>query len=182
VLTIYTVGHSNRTIEVFLELLAANGIQTLVDVRTIPASRHNPQFGREALSASLAAAGIAYHHEPRLGGHRRPRKDSPNAGWRNMSFRGYADYMATEEFKAGLDALLSIAARGRTAIMCAEAVPWRCHRSLVADALIVRGCTVLDIISGRAPTEHKATPFLVVKNGELMYPGEQPELFDAGDR
>jgi uncharacterized protein (DUF488 family) len=181
VLTIYTVGHSNRAIEVFLELLAANGIQTLVDVRTIPASRHNPQFGREALSQSLGSAGIEYVHEPRLGGHRRPRKDSPNGGWRNTSFRGYADYMASEEFKDGLESLLSIATRRRTAIMCAEAVPWRCHRSLVADALMVRGCTVLDIISDRAPTVHKLTPFLSVENGELRYPPEQPVLFDAGD-
>jgi uncharacterized protein (DUF488 family) len=177
-LTIYTIGHSNRSIDAFLTLLAAQQIEILADVRTIPASRHNPQFGRDELSRSLEGSGVEYVHEPRLGGHRRPRKDSPNAGWRNASFRGYADYMASDAFKAGLDALLSIAARGRTAIMCAEAVPWRCHRSLVADALIARGCTVLDIISDRAPTPHKATPFLKVQNGELLYPPEQPVLDD----
>ncbi len=172
----YTIGHSNRSIEAFIELLTANGIATLVDIRTIPASRHNPQFGRDALSQSLAAAGIRYVHEPRLGGHRRPRPDSRNGGWRNSSFRGYADYMSTDEFKAGLQALLTIAADSRTAIMCAEAVPWRCHRSLTADALIVAGREVFDIISDRKPTKRKPTPFLRVEGGELTYPAEQGSL------
>ena len=136
---LYTIGHSTRTADALVELLRAHRIEMLVDVRTIPRSRHNPQFNRDALAQSLAAAGIDYAHHPALGGLRHPRKDSVNLGWRNASFRGYADYMQTAEFARALDALEALADARRTAIMCAEAVPWRCHRGLIADALTVRG-------------------------------------------
>jgi uncharacterized protein (DUF488 family) len=177
--TVFTIGHSTRPAADFLALLEARAIQTLMDIRTVPASRRNPQFSRESLSRTLAAAGIDYVHEARLGGLRRPRRDSPNTGWRNTSFRGYADYMQTPEFASGLDSLLAVASRSRTAIMCAEAVPWRCHRSLVADALTVRGCRVLHIVSSAAPSVHRLTPFLRVHDGVLTYPPPQPELLST---
>jgi len=145
--TIYTIGHSNRTIEQFSELLRAHAIQEVVDVRTVPKSRHNPQFRQEALATSLEEAGISYTHLAKLGGLRHSRKDSVNTGWQNTSFRGYADYMATDEFREGLRELEEIAERKMVAIMCAEAIPWRCHRSLIADALVVEGWKVLDISS-----------------------------------
>ncbi len=172
--TIYTIGHSTRPIDEFIALLQTNRIQELVDVRTVPRSRHNPQYEGDALRASLEQAGIAYMHFGALGGLRRPRKDSINAGWRNDSFRGYADYMQTPEFAAALADLQEIAQQHVVVIMCAEAVPWRCHRSLIADALTAQGWHVLDIISAATPNAHKLTPFLKVENGMLTYP--EPKL------
>jgi len=174
--TIYTIGHSNRPIEEFLALLQKHRIEQLVDVRLFPGSRTNPQFGREALQHSLNAAGIAYVHEPRLGGRRRAAKDSTNTGWRNTSFRGYADHMATREFKAALASLVALAGERTTTVMCAEAVPWRCHRFLIADALTHAGWRVLHITGSAKPSQHTFTPFMRVRRGELTYPPEQPGL------
>ena len=167
---LFTIGHSNRTTKDFIELLRKNGVELLVDIRLIPKSRANPQFGQGRLRQSLEKAGIAYVHEPRLGGRRRAAKDSVNAGWRNASFRGYADYMGTKDFKDGLAALLALAKTTPTAIMCAEAVPWRCHRTLVADALTRKRCRVLHIAGGGTPSVHRYTPFLKIRRGMLTYP------------
>src|SRR5579863_9223903 len=144
---VFTVGHSTLPIEQFIALLKAYGIERLVDIRTIPRSRHNPQFNSDTLGEALRAESIDYSVLPALGGLRRPRKDSPNMGWRNESFRGYADYMQSAEFEAGLQTLIRMSGLRRVAIMCAEAVPWRCHRSLVADALQVHGVPVVEILS-----------------------------------
>lgn len=168
---LYTIGHSTRLIEEFIAILKAHGIETLVDVRTVPRSRHNPQFNRDLLPHSLASAGTGYVHMPGLGGLRHARPDSPNTGWRNASFRGYADYMQTPEFAANLDALIELCRKGRTAVMCAEAVPWRCHRSLIADAVSTRGLEVRHILSATAAKPHTPTPFLQVNGGHLSYPG-----------
>jgi uncharacterized protein (DUF488 family) len=167
---IFTVGHSTRPIDEFIELLQGHGVKEIVDVRSIPKSRHCPQFNSETLKASLKAAQIRYIHIAKLGGLRHTRKGSINLGWHNPSFRGYADYMGTPEFSEGLEALMKIARARKTAIMCAEAVPWRCHRSLVADALSEKGWVVQDIMSSRAATEHCLTPFLKVIDGQLTYP------------
>jgi uncharacterized protein (DUF488 family) len=168
--TVYTVGHSTRPLDEFVALLRAYGITALVDIRTVPKSRHNPQFNRDALTESLPARGIGYRHLPALGGLRHTRKESPNGGWRNTSFRGYADHMGTAEFAAGLDELLRVATEETTAIMCAEAVPWRCHRSLVGDALIVRGVDVIDIFDERKATPERLTDFAVVDGLTITYP------------
>ncbi|MGH9465763.1 MAG: DUF488 family protein [Terriglobales bacterium] len=168
--SIYTIGHSTRSAEDFLGLLEAKGIRRLCDIRTIPRSRHNPQFAEPELAGTLARAGIAYQRLPKLGGLRHARPDSPNTGWRNLSFRGFADYMQTADFAAGLAELEALARALPTAIMCAEAVPWRCHRSLVADALLVHGWQVWDILSAKPPSLHRATPFLRVVEGRLSYP------------
>jgi uncharacterized protein (DUF488 family) len=165
-----TIGHSNRPIDVFIDLLRQNGIACLLDIRTVPKSRHNPQFGQDQLSSSLAEAGIEYRYLRGLGGLRRPHKESPNAGWRNMSFRGYADYMQTGEFAANVDAVIELARTRTCTLMCAEAVPWRCHRSLVADALLVRGVQVDDIIDERSRKPHKLTPFARVDGLRITYP------------
>jgi uncharacterized protein (DUF488 family) len=153
----------------------------VADVRSIPKSRHVPQFNRETLEASLGGAGMGYTHVAALGGRRHGRKDSVNTGWRNAAFRGYADYMATPQFAEGLAELMGLALTEPTAMMCAEAVPWRCHRSLIADALIVKGWSVRDILSAAPAALHKPTPFLKVVDGELTYPaadsGETPSLF-----
>ena len=176
----FTIGHSTLPIEVFIQILKDNGVQSLVDIRTIPKSRHNPQFAQENLEKSLKAAGIGYRWQKSLGGLRHPRKDSINTGWRNSSFRGYADYMQTLEFASALEELLSLGPHEKTTVMCAEAVPWRCHRSLVADALRVRGIDVEDIYydakghSRRQP--HALTSFAKVKEDRLWYPSEA-ELF-----
>jgi uncharacterized protein (DUF488 family) len=170
--TIYTIGHSNRTIEAFIDLLREHEIANLVDIRTIPKSRSNPQFGQARLPASLAGAGIDYSHEAALGGLRKTSAESPNTGWRNTSFRGYADYMQTPAFGDAIDRLIDIAARGRTAIMCAEAVPWRCHRSLVGDALLVRGHAVMDIMGPGSARPHKLTPFAATNGTTITYPPE----------
>ena len=167
---IFTIGHSTRAIEAFVEMLQAHGVKCLVDVRTVPRSRHNPQFNRDTLPATLKQAGIAYAHMEALGGLRHARKDSINSGWRNASFRGYADYMQTPAFEAGLDDLIRIASRAETAIMCAEAVPWRCHRSMIADALTVRGYTVEDIMSLTKTQPHSLTPFAQVEGTQITYP------------
>lgn len=171
-LSIFTIGHSTRPIREFIELLQAHGIKQLIDIRTIPKSRHNPQFNSNALAAVLRAEGIRYVHLKELGGLRHARKDSVNPGWRNASFRGFADYMQTPEFTAGLDHAIKLAEEHPTALMCAEAVPWRCHRSLVADALLVRGVHVLHITSKAEPKPHSLTPFARVRGTEVTYPGE----------
>jgi uncharacterized protein (DUF488 family) len=167
---ILTIGHSTRNIEEFIELLRDHDVRHLVDVRTVPRSRHNPQFNRDVLPETLGSAAIAYTHVQALGGLRHARPDSPNTGWRNMSFRGYADYMQTPEFAAGLDALTQIAEREQAAIMCAEAVPWRCHRSLIADALSVRGIGAEHIIGGTRAQAHSLTPFAKVDGTNITYP------------
>lgn len=171
--TIATIGHSTHPIEEFIELLGIHAIRLLVDVRTIPRSRAHPQFGIDQLPGALQRAGIDYLHLEALGGLRHPMKDSPNTGWRNASFRGYADYMATPAFRAGLAELEECARRQRTAIMCAEALPWRCHRSLIADVLTVAGWHVYHIMSKNTIKEHTLTPFLRVEEGVLIYPGEE---------
>ena len=168
--TLYTIGHSTRTARELVELLRAHGVEQVLDVRTMPKSRHNPQFNRPALSRSLHAVKIGYRHIKALGGLRHPRPDSINLGWRNASFRGYADYMQTDDFLAGVDRLKELAARRCTAIMCAEALPWRCHRSLIADALTVAGWRVLHIQSRETARPHKRTPFLRVRSGRVVYP------------
>jgi uncharacterized protein (DUF488 family) len=173
---IFTVGHSTLPIERFIEQLRIYGIERLVDIRTMPGSRRNPQFGSDALACSLRAGRIEYAHMQALGGLRRARKDSPNAGWRNKSFRGYADYMQTAEFALAVEALIRMGRQKRTAIMCAEAVPWRCHRSLVADALDVRGVPVIEILSETSYRPHKLTPFAHVDGPSIIYPPEQPNL------
>ena len=169
--TIYTIGHSTRPIQELVDLLGAQQVTQLVDIRRIPRSRHNPQYAQEALQGSLEAAGIAYADWRALGGLRSSRADSPNTAWRNTSFRNYADYMQTEGFRAGVDGLVELARTRTTAIMCAEAVPWRCHRSLVADALLVRGLAVRDIIGDGTPAEHTLTSFAVVDGTDITYPG-----------
>ena len=179
---VLTIGHSTRTIGHFIELLKAHGVDRVVDVRTVPKSRHNPQFGQDALSSALREAGIAYTHMPALGGLRRPRPDSPNAGWRNASFRGYADHMQTAQFKDALDALTRLAAQQRIALMCAEAVPWRCHRSLIADALLARGLGAEEIAGPERRAPHRLTPFARVRGSDVTYPraGESQDLFKKG--
>jgi uncharacterized protein (DUF488 family) len=168
--TLWTIGHSTRPIDELLSLLEAHGIQQLIDVRTIPRSLHNPQFNREDLSKKLKTAGLLYVHMPQLGGLRKPKKDSINLGWRNASFRGYADYMQTEEFRNALDELMAESRSPHTAIMCAEAVPWRCHRSLIADALVTRGWKVRHIMSETKADRHQLASFATVENGQLWYP------------
>jgi len=179
-----TIGHSTLPIETFIAILRENGVKTLADIRTIPKSRHNPQFAQDNLAHSLAEAGITYRWHRALGGLRHPRKDSVNTGWRNASFRGYADYMQTPEFDAAIDDLLNDSAHDHTVIMCAEAVPWRCHRSLVADDLTVRGVPVENILydaRGKSHREpHKLTPFLKTQDGKLWYPAEDDLFAQAG--
>jgi uncharacterized protein (DUF488 family) len=171
-LTVLTIGHSTRTIEDFLAILAAHRVQRLVDVRTIPKSRHVPQFNSDAIAASLWQQGIDYLHMKSLGGLRHAKKDSVNLGWRNASFRGYADYMATDEFRDAIQLLLDLARGKRTVIMCAEAVPWRCHRSLIGDALLVRGVDVEDIMSATSTRPHEMTPFAKVDGLNVLYSAE----------
>lgn len=173
---IFTIGHSTRAIAEFIALLHSHGVRMLVDVRTAPGSRHNPQYGAAALAASLAAEGIDYRHIKALGGLRKPRPDSPNGAWRNPSFRGYADHMGTPEFAAGLADLLELAQAGPVAIMCAEAVPWRCHRSLIGDALIARGVPVVDILGANQARAHRLSPIAVVEAGAVHYPASGPQL------
>lgn len=170
-MTIFTVGHSTRPIDDLIGLLKAHGIEHLVDVRTVPKSRFNPQFGGDQLAASLAAADIRYTHMAGLGGLRRPRSDSTNTGWRNESFRGYADYMQTTAFDESLTRAIELAAAERVALMCAESVPWRCHRSLIADALMARGIEALEIASRTSARPHKLTPFARIDGTKVSYPG-----------
>jgi uncharacterized protein (DUF488 family) len=177
-----TIGHSTLPIETFLDILRENGVRVLGDIRAVPRSRHNQQFAQEKLAPALAAAGVEYRWFRELGGLRRAQKESINTGWRNTSFRGYADYMQEPEFAAAIDELLETPPHKETALMCAEAVPWRCHRSLVADALIVRGVAVEDITytaKGKSRREpHKLTPFARVLGGRLWYPAAD-DLFAA---
>jgi len=173
---IFTLGHSTLAIEHFVAVLQAYGIERLADIRTIPRSRHNPQFNDTALASSLAAQHVEYVHIKALGGLRRARKDSPNTGWRNESFRGFADYMQTAEFQHALEALMHMSREKRVAIMCAEAVPWRCHRSLVADALSVRGVPVVEILSESSYRMHTLTPFARVEGVRITYPPDQATL------
>ncbi|OYX43785.1 DNA repair protein [Candidatus Saccharibacteria bacterium 32-49-12] len=168
--TVYTIGHSTRAIEEFVDLLRQHSIAQLVDIRTIPRSRHNPQFAQEALDQSLSEQGISYIYLSSLGGLRPSVETSENRGWRNKSFRNYADYMQTEEFSNGLVRLIDLSKRATTAIMCAEAVPWRCHRSLVADALTVRSVPVCEIIGPKSVWPHKLTAFARVVGDKVTYP------------
>ena len=174
-----TIGHSNRPIEEFLGMLTAHGVELLVDVRTVPRSRHNPQFNRETLPRTLAGAGIRYEHMLGLGGLRHAQKDSVNTGWKNLSFRGYADYMQSAEFPENLRRLMKLAESSRTAILCAESVPWRCHRSLIADALTIRGIPVSHIMSETKANPHRLTAFALVEDDRITYPVESLNLFHS---
>ena len=170
---IWTIGHSTRTIDEFISLLKENGVKLLADVRTWPSSKRYPQFNKDALAESLNAQGIRYEHLPELGGKRKAKPDSRNTAWRNASFRGYADYMETEQFQKGIERLLDVASEtGPTAIMCAEAVWWRCHRSLIADYLKVRGVEVMHILGANKIEPHPYTPAARIVNGELSYATE----------
>lgn len=183
---IYTIGHSTQPQADFIDLLQHYGVVTLVDVRTVPRSRHNPQFNTDELSAALAPVGVAYAHLALLGGLRHGLgAASPNMGWRNTSFRGYADYMQTAEFAEGMEELHALTKAGPAALMCAEAVPWRCHRSLIADALLVRGVETADIQSLTRTMPHRLTPFARVEGERITYPaieetGAEPEDEDDG--
>lgn len=171
---VMTIGHSTRTIVEFLHLLQVHGATCVVDVRTVPRSRHNPQFNKASLPRSLKKAGLGYVHMPGLGGLRHAKRDSPNAGWRNASFRGYADYMQTPEFAQSLEELIQLAKQEQIVLMCAEAVPWRCHRSLIADALLVRGIRTEDIVSATRRQVHTLTSFAQVLGTGITYPAEDP--------
>jgi uncharacterized protein (DUF488 family) len=180
----FTIGHSTLPKEIFVRILKENGVRWLVDIRTVPKSRHNPQFAQENLAKSLQEAGIHYRWQRSLGGLRHPRKDSINTGWRNAGFRGYADYMQTPEFAAAVDELLAQSPHEETAVMCAEAVPWRCHRSLVADALLARDIGVEAIYydaKGKSRHQpHALTSFAKVKGERLWYPAEG-DLFSSAE-
>lgn len=173
---VFTLGHSTLPIERFVALLQIYGIERLVDIRTIPGSRHNPQFNESALANTLTAEHLEYVPMKALGGLRHALKDSPNTGWRNRSFRGYADYMQTEAFQDALRSLIHMSRQKCVAIMCAEAVPWRCHRSLVADALSVRGVPAIEILSESSYRMHELTPFARVQGLQITYPPEQATL------
>ena len=169
-LTVFTIGHSTRTLDEFVAALTAHGVRTVVDVRSLPGSRHAPQFNADALESGLAAHGIGYRQVRALGGRRRAAADTVNTGWRNAGFRGYADHMQTPEFAAGLEELLATARTTPAAVMCAEAVPWRCHRSMIGDALLVRGIQVLDIIGDGPARAETLTPFAQVDGTDIVYP------------
>ena len=177
--TIYTIGHSTRSFDEFVEILDSFGICAVADVRLIPKSRRYPHFVDEYLAAHLPQQGIDYLPFKHLGGRRRPLKDSPNAGWRNESFRGYADFMQTDAFERALAELMSAASEQSITTMCAEAVPWRCHRSLISDALLVRGWKVLDVMAAGKASPHKLTKFARVKGTTITYPPEEPQLFNS---
>ena len=170
-ITIWTIGHSTRTAEKFGEILLAHEIKVLVDVRSFPGSRRLPQFNKAELAESLGRLGIQYRHEPRLGGRRKPRADSHNTAWKNASFRAYADHMESEEFRRGVEDLLEVAANERTAVMCAEAVWWRCHRSLIADYLKAEGHNAIHIIDQSKTQEHPFTSAARIVDGKLSYQG-----------
>ncbi|MBU6432217.1 MAG: DUF488 domain-containing protein [Nitrospirae bacterium] len=178
-LSLWTLGHSTRPIDEFIGLLRAYQIGLLVDVRTVPRSRYNPQFNRDTLAQSLRDVGLRYRHLPELGGLRKPKNNSLNDGWRNASFRGFADYMQTEEFHRAIEALIALGSQDKTTVMCAEAVPWRCHRSLIADALVSRGWEVRHIMSPEKATLHALTSFAHLEKGTLTYPKptNPPSLF-----
>jgi uncharacterized protein (DUF488 family) len=170
---VLTIGHSTRTLKEFIALLQAHAVSRVVDVRTVPRSRYNPQFNKTSLPGPLKKAGIEYVHLPKLGGLRHTTSDSRNLGWRNASFRGYADYMQTPEFEQGLKGLIRLAKGERIALMCAEAVPWRCHRSLIADALLVHGIRTEDIMSSTRRQVHMRTPFAKVRGTTITYPASK---------
>jgi uncharacterized protein (DUF488 family) len=173
---VMTIGHSTRTLKEFIGLLQAHAVSLVADVRTIPRSRHNPQFNKDSLPGELKKAGLGYVHLPGLGGLRHAKLNSLNVGWRNASFRGYADYMQTPEFETSLEELIQLAKRERIAIMCAEAVPWRCHRSLIADALLVRRIRTEDIMSPTRRQVHMLTPFAKVRGVTITYSAENLQL------
>ena len=175
-IVVFTIGHSTRSLAEFIALLAAHSVRQLIDVRTVPRSRHNPQFNRDTLPATLEVAGMGYSHVAGLGGFRRTHPGSSNMGWRNISFRGFADYMQTPEFAENLAALIEQATREQLVLMCAEAVPWRCHRSLIADALVVRGIRAAEIVTATRVQVHALTPFAKVDGTVITYPpqGHQP--------
>lgn len=175
-----TVGHSTREPRALEALLVAHGVELVVDVRAHPGSRRMPHFAREPLERSLGAAGIAYRHVPELGGRRRPAAGSPNAGWRNEQFQGFADHIGTPEFERGLEQVTTSAHKRRTCLMCAEAGWWRCHRRLVADVLTVRGWRVGHITGRREPARHELTEFAVVRDATIVYPPAQGTLEPAG--
>lgn len=179
---ILTVGHSTRTLKEFVALLLAHGVKQLIDVRTIPRSRHNPQFNQGRLPRPLQKAEILYRHMAGLGGLRHARPDSINTAWRNASFRGFADYMQTPEFEEALDQLIHLAQKRRTAIMCAEAVPWRCHRSLIGDALLVRGIRVEEIANQTRTRPHALTPWAQVRRKRVSYPASPEGTKAVGGR
>ncbi|MEN6449767.1 MAG: DUF488 domain-containing protein [Thermoguttaceae bacterium] len=166
---VLTIGHSTRDLETFIGLLHGHDVTCVIDVRTVPRSRHNPQFNKESLPGALHAAGIAYEHILGLGGLRHTHADSPNKGWRNASFRGYADYMQTDRFEESLEMLIARAIKDRVVLMCAETVPWRCHRSLIADALSVRGIPVEHILSTARTQMHKLTPWVRIRGKQITY-------------
>lgn len=174
--TIYTIGHSTRPIDEFITLLRDHQITQLVDIRTVPGSRHNPQYGQKALEEAVEAAGIHYIYMKELGGLRSKAKDSVNLGWHNASFRNYADYMQTQEFADGIETLVKLCEKTPTVIMCAEAVPWRCHRSLVGDALTTRDIKVIDIISESSEREHTLTSFAKTNGIKITYPTDEPQV------
>ncbi|MCP2030749.1 uncharacterized protein (DUF488 family) [Okibacterium sp. HSC-33S16] len=167
---VFTVGHSTHPFDEFVEMLSGHGVTLVADVRTVPKSRHNPQFAGDELQRTLPERSIGYQHLSALGGLRRPTRDSVNAGWNNSSFRGYADYMQTEQFSDGLAELIALTADDTVAIMCAEAVPWRCHRSLIGDALLVRDFEVDDIMSASSARPHTLTRFARADGLTLTYP------------
>lgn len=171
--TIYTLGHSTHPIEEFVGILRAFGVEQLVDVRTVPGSRHNPQFAKAELERSLPNNGIRYFHMPELGGLRKATQSSVNTAWRNASFRNFADYMQTEAFIQGVERLIVLSKEAPTVIMCAEAVPWRCHRSLIGDALLVRGIEVIDIMSEKSSKPHEMTSFAKVQGLTVTYPATE---------
>jgi uncharacterized protein (DUF488 family) len=175
---IWTIGHSNRSLEEFVGLLDAHGIRRLADVRSVPRSRHNPQFNLDTLPGELGARGIGHRHLPGLGGLRRPKPDSPNQAWRNESFRGYADYLQTPEFERALEDFVALAEPEPTACMCAEAVPWRCHRSLIADALVVQGVEVFHIMTPTTANPHELSPMAVAHGHHITYPGPRQLRLD----
>ena len=178
---VFTIGHSTRPIDDFIHLLKSHGVQRVVDVRTLPRSRFNPQFDGARLPGRLRTAHIHYTHLPGLGGLRRPRPDSINLGWRNESFRGYADHMQTAAFRHDLERCLELAGAERVVLMCAEAVPWRCHRSLISDALVARGIEALEILSDSRVRPHTLTPFARVDGTDVTYPGAELPLSRAED-
>jgi len=172
---IFTIGHSTRPLDEFIALLRSHGVKRVIDIRTIPRSRHNPQFNGETLGPALRAARIGYVQLKKLGGLRHAKADSKNLGWHNASFRGFADYMQTPEFEEGLDRAIRLAEDKPSALMCAEAVPWRCHRSMVADALTVRDFPVEHILSASKPHAHKLTSFAKVRGTKITYPSEDSQ-------
>lgn len=169
---VLTIGHSTLPVQDFIALLLENGIDRIIDVRTVPRSRHNPQFNRDTFPETLAQAGIRYTHMPGLGGLRHAKADSPNRGWRNDSFRGFADYMQPSEFANSIEQAMEFCVRERVALMCAEAVPWRCHRSLIADALLVQGVRVIHIMGKAKRVDHQITPFARIDGATITYPAE----------